>query len=90
MDLGLQGKHAIVTRGRRGIGNAIAREAARDGVVDALTHRSSVVVGIAKKAYERGGSHLIRLMDQGLRAVAPPSPSHHGPRPFARAQQPAA
>jgi NAD(P)-dependent dehydrogenase (short-subunit alcohol dehydrogenase family) len=32
MDLGLQGKHAIVTGGSRGIGKAIALELAREGV----------------------------------------------------------
>ena len=32
MDLGLRGKHAIVTGGSLGIGKAIARELAREGV----------------------------------------------------------
>jgi len=32
MDLGLQDKRAIVTGGSRGIGKAIARELAREGV----------------------------------------------------------
>src|SRR5437762_11408102 len=32
MDLGLHDKHAIVTGGSRGIGKAIARELAREGV----------------------------------------------------------
>ena len=32
MDLGLQDKHAVVTGGSRGIGKAIARELAREGV----------------------------------------------------------
>jgi NAD(P)-dependent dehydrogenase (short-subunit alcohol dehydrogenase family) len=41
MDLGLQGEHAIVTSGSRGIGKAIARELAReDRCVALLAHLS--------------------------------------------------
>jgi len=40
MDLGLQGKCAIVTGGSRGIGKAIARELAREGVDIAIVARN--------------------------------------------------
>src|SRR2546426_12326466 len=40
MDLGLAGKHAIVTGGSLGIGKAIARELAREGVDVAIVARS--------------------------------------------------
>ena len=40
MDLGLEGKHAIVTGGSKGIGKAIARELAREGVDVAIVARS--------------------------------------------------
>ena len=40
MDLGLQGKPAIVTGGSRGIGKAIARELAREGVDVAIVARN--------------------------------------------------
>ena len=40
MDLGLQGKHAIVTGGSRGIGKAIARELAREGADVAIVART--------------------------------------------------
>jgi NAD(P)-dependent dehydrogenase (short-subunit alcohol dehydrogenase family) len=40
MELGLRGKHAIVAGGGRGIGKAIARELAREGVDVAIVSRS--------------------------------------------------
>src|SRR3954451_2578980 len=40
MDLGLQGKCAIVTGGSRGIGKAIARELAREGADVAIVARN--------------------------------------------------
>ena len=40
MDFGLQGKRAIVTGGSRGIGKAIARELAREGVDVAIVART--------------------------------------------------
>jgi NAD(P)-dependent dehydrogenase (short-subunit alcohol dehydrogenase family) len=40
MDLKLQGKHAIVTGGSRGIGKAIARELAHEGVDVAIVARN--------------------------------------------------
>src|SRR5712664_22896 len=42
MDLGLQGKHAIVTGGSLGIGKAIARELAREGADVAIVARNKV------------------------------------------------
>ena len=44
MDLGLQGKHAIVTGGSRGIGKAIARELAREGVDVAIVARNQAAL----------------------------------------------
>src|ERR1044072_4860349 len=40
MDLGLKGKHAIVTGGSLGIGKAIARELAREGADVAIAART--------------------------------------------------
>ena len=49
MDLGLKGKHAIVTGGSQGIGKAIARELAREGVDVAIVSRSKERLEAAAK-----------------------------------------
>jgi NAD(P)-dependent dehydrogenase (short-subunit alcohol dehydrogenase family) len=49
MDLGLKGKHAIVTGGSLGIGKAIARELAREGVDVALVARNKERLEAAAK-----------------------------------------
>ena len=43
MDLGLQGRHAIVTGGSRGIGKAIARELAREGADVTIVARNKAM-----------------------------------------------
>src|SRR5882672_22699 len=50
MDLGLRGKHAIVTGGSLGIGKAIARELAREGVDVAIVARTKDRLEAAAKA----------------------------------------
>jgi NAD(P)-dependent dehydrogenase (short-subunit alcohol dehydrogenase family) len=44
MDLGLLGKHAIVTGGSRGIGKAVARELAREGADVAIVARNAAAL----------------------------------------------
>ena len=57
MDLGLKGKHAIVTGGSQGIGKAIARELAREGVDVAIVSRKKETLEAAAKelSAETGG-----------------------------------
>jgi NAD(P)-dependent dehydrogenase (short-subunit alcohol dehydrogenase family) len=52
MDLGLDGKHAIVTGGSRGIGKAIALELAREGVDVAIAARSRAELETAARELE--------------------------------------
>jgi NAD(P)-dependent dehydrogenase (short-subunit alcohol dehydrogenase family) len=65
MDLGLQGKHAIVTGGSRGIGKAIARELAREGVDVAIVARNKGDL----EATARGRAHLRTSSDLPPNAI---------------------
>ncbi len=63
MELGLKGKHAIVTGGSRGIGKAIARELAREGVDLALVARSQDQLGsTARELGAETGQRIIPLV----------------------------
>jgi NAD(P)-dependent dehydrogenase (short-subunit alcohol dehydrogenase family) len=60
MDLGLQGKRAIVTGGSRGIGKAIARELAREGVDVAIVARTKADLEVT--ASQLGGETNRRIV----------------------------
>lgn len=63
MDLGLQGKLAIVAGGGRGIGKAIARELAREGVDMAIVSRSQEQLEItARELQAETGQRIIPLV----------------------------
>ena len=62
MELGLQGKHAIVTGGSRGIGKAIALELAREGVDVAIVARSKAdLEASARELAAQTGRRVIPL-----------------------------
>ena len=62
MELGLQGKHAIVGGGSRGIGKAIARELAREGVDLAIVSRSMAdLEKTARELEDETGQRVIPL-----------------------------
>mgnify|MGYP000318370999 CR=1 FL=1 len=62
MDLELGGKTAIVTGGSRGIGKAIARELAREGVDVAVASRGRVELdATAKELAEETGRRIIPI-----------------------------
>ncbi len=67
MDLELKDKTAIVTGGSRGIGKAIARELAREGVQVAIVARNSEALDVTAKelAEETGGWILPIVADTG-------------------------
>ncbi len=63
MDLGLQGKHAIVTGGSLGIGKAIARELAREGVDVAIVARTKdQLEATARELSAETGRRIIPLV----------------------------
>src|SRR5215510_7296398 len=62
MDLGLKGKRAIVTGGSLGIGKAIARELAREGVDVAIVARNRErLEATAKELSAETGQRVIAL-----------------------------
>src|SRR5438552_9649575 len=63
MDLGLSGKTAIVTGGSRGIGNAIARELAAEGVDVAIIARSpDTLQASAQELTEASGRRILPVV----------------------------
>src|SRR5919202_1179873 len=75
MELGLQGKHAIVTGGSRGIGKAIARELAREGVDVAIVARSrEALEQTAAELAEQTGQKVVPIVadtgqDESVKAM---------------------
>jgi NAD(P)-dependent dehydrogenase (short-subunit alcohol dehydrogenase family) len=62
MDLGLKGRNAIVTGGSQGIGKAIARELAREGVnVAIVARKKEVLEATARELSAETGSRVIAL-----------------------------
>ena len=62
MDLGLRDKHAIVTGGSQGIGKAIARELAREGVNVAIVARKKEQLdAVARELSSETGGRVIAL-----------------------------
>ena len=63
MDLGLRGKHAIVTGGSQGIGKAIARELAREGADVAIVARKKAQLeAAARELAAETGRRIIPLV----------------------------
>ena len=62
MDLGLRGKRAVVTGGSQGIGKAIARELAREGVdVAIVARRREPLEAAARELSAETGARVIAL-----------------------------
>ncbi|TCP56790.1 3-oxoacyl-[acyl-carrier protein] reductase [Tamaricihabitans halophyticus] len=67
MDLGLQGKHALVTGGVRGVGRGVVLELANAGVDVVTCYRQDDAAGVslAKELAEIGGNHHVLRADLG-------------------------
>jgi NAD(P)-dependent dehydrogenase (short-subunit alcohol dehydrogenase family) len=62
MDLGLKGKHAVVTGGSQGIGKCIARELAREGVdVAIVARKKEPLEATARELSKETGQRVIAL-----------------------------
>lgn len=62
MDFGLQGKHALVTGGSRGIGKAIARELAREGASVVVASRTlEDLVKAAREIEDETGQRVVPI-----------------------------
>jgi 3-oxoacyl-[acyl-carrier protein] reductase len=76
MDLGLEGKVALVTGGSRGIGRAIAGALAQEGCRLAICARGEEGLEVARRELEEGGAEVLTLAidltdaDAGDRLVA--------------------
>ena len=70
MDLGLSGKRALVTGGSRGVGKAVARELAREGVAVAICARDAKATeaAAAELSAETGGRVVAFRADTGKEA----------------------
>ena len=70
MDLGLSGKRALVTGGSRGVGKAVARELAREGVTVAICARDAKAAeaAAAELSAETGGRVVAFRADTGKEA----------------------
>ena len=68
MDLGLQGKAALVTGGSRGIGMAIARALAREGASVAICarHEEAATAAAAQLSHETGSAVVAFRADTGV------------------------
>src|SRR5947208_2187113 len=75
MDLGLHDKHAIVTGGSRGIGKAVARELAKEGVDVAIVARGmESLEATAKELATETGRRIVPIAadtgsDESVRAM---------------------
>ena len=82
MDLGLAGKHALVTGSTAGIGYAIAKGLAAEGASVIVTGRTKATVDAAVTRIRQDGAR--GAQSTGIARTAPRPPAPSGVRPGAR------